>query len=89
MQSGDIEGAISTLNDVLVTAGEHGGLGSKIEAACRYNLAVAHSKAGDDVKAVQQYNHVIDKFPVTVYGQAAERALKKRRERGLPKQDSD
>jgi tetratricopeptide (TPR) repeat protein len=89
LQSGDLEGAIRTLNDVLVVAGEHGGLGSKLEAACRYNLAVAHSKAGDDVKAVQQFNQVIERFPVTVYGQAAERALKKRRERGLPKQDSD
>lgn len=89
LQSGDIEGAIRTLNDVLVVAGEHGGLGAKFEAACRYNLAVAYSKAGDDVKAVQQFNQVIERFPVTVYGQAAERALKKRRERGLPKQDSD
>jgi tetratricopeptide (TPR) repeat protein len=88
-QSGDIEGAIRTLNDVLVVAEEHGGLGSKLEAACRYNLAVAYGKAGDDVKAVQQFNQVIERFPVTVYGQAAERALKKRRERGLPKQDSD
>ena len=89
LQSGDVEGAIRTLNDVLVVAGEHGGLGAKFEAACRYNLAVAYSKAGDDVKAVQQFNQVIERFPVTVYGQAAERALKKRRERGLPKQDSD
>ena len=89
LQSGDIEGAIRTLNDVLVVAGEHGGLGAKFEAACRYNLAVAYSKAGDDVKAVQQFNQVIERFPVTVYGQAAERALKKRRERSIPKQDSD
>jgi tetratricopeptide (TPR) repeat protein len=86
-QSGDIEGAIATFKDVLVVADERGGLGAKYEAACRYNLAVAYSKAGDDVKAAQQFNQVIEKFPVTVYGQAAERALKKRRERGLPKQD--
>lgn len=82
LQNGDLEGAIATFNDVLVLAGEQGGLGRKYEAACRYNLAVAYHKAGEDVNAVLQFNQVTELFPASVYGQAAEKALKRRRERG-------
>jgi tetratricopeptide (TPR) repeat protein len=85
---GDIEGTIATLKDVLTAADEGGGLGRKYEAACRYNLAIAHRKDGDDVEAVQQFKQVIELFPASVYGQAAEKALKERRERGLPKKDA-
>ena len=80
LQSGDVQGAIAALKDVLALAEKQGGLGHKYEAACRYNLAVAHRKAGDDVQAVVQFNEVIDLFPATVYGQAAQKALNKRRE---------
>ena len=62
-------------------------MGEKYEAACRYNLAVAYRKAGDDVKAVLQYNQVIDRFPASIYSQAAEKALQKRRERGSTHND--
>lgn len=79
LQSGDVQGAITALKDVLALAETQGGLGHKYEAACRYNLAVAHRKAGDDTQAVVQFNQVIDMFPDTVYGQAAHKALKKRR----------
>lgn len=80
LQSGDTEGAKTTLYDVLTSASKKGGLGHKYEAACRYNLAVAYRRAGDDVKAVLEFNQVIDLFPASVYGQAAEKALKKKRE---------
>ncbi len=80
LQSGDVQGAIAALKDVLALAEKQGGMGHKYEAACRYNLAVAHRKSGDDTQAVVQFNQVIDMFPDTVYGQAAQKALKKRRE---------
>ena len=80
LQSGDMEGAIITLKEVLASASKQGGLGHKYEAACRYNLAVAYRKSGDDVKAVLEFNQVIDLFPASIYGQAAEKALKKKRE---------
>jgi tetratricopeptide (TPR) repeat protein len=87
LHTGDIEGAIATFQEVLTLAEAQGGLGEKYEAACRYNLAVAYRKAGDDVKAVLQYNRVIDQFPASIYGQAAEKALKKRRERDSKRED--
>lgn len=87
LQGGDIEGAIATLEGVLAASGEGDGLGRKYEAACCYNLAVACRKAGDDVESVRQFNQVIECFPASIYAQAAEKALKERRERGLPKSD--
>jgi len=87
LHTGDVEGAIAAFQDVLTTAEARGGLGEKYEAACRYNLAVAYRKAGDDVKAVLQYNQVIDRFPASIYSQAAEKALQKRRERGSTHND--
>jgi tetratricopeptide (TPR) repeat protein len=86
LQAGDVESAITTLKGVLAD-GEENGLGHKYEAACRYNLAVAHRKAGDDAAAAQQFEQVIELFPSSIYGHAAERAMKKRRERGLPKKE--
>ena len=80
LKSGDVEGAITTFNEVLDLANEHGGLGQKYEAACRFNLAVAYRKAGDDVKAVLQFNKVIDESPASPYGRAAEQTLKKMRQ---------
>jgi tetratricopeptide (TPR) repeat protein len=75
LRSGDTEGAIAELKDVLASAAERGGLGQKYEAACLFNLAVAYRKAGDDSKAILQFNKVIDEHPASVYGQAAEQAL--------------
>lgn len=88
LQNRDLSGAISTFQDVLERAATTGGLGPKYEAACRYNLGIAFRKAGDDLKAVQQFTHVTESFPASVYGQAAERALKERRERG-PRSSQD
>jgi tetratricopeptide (TPR) repeat protein len=87
LHSGDIEGAIAAFQDVLSSGEAQGGLGEKYEAACRYNLAVAYRKAGDDVKAVLQYDQVIDRFPASIYSQAAEKALQKRRERGSKREE--
>jgi tetratricopeptide (TPR) repeat protein len=87
LHSGDIEGAIAAFQDVLSSGEARGGLGEKYEAACRYNLAVAYRKAGDDVKAVLQYDEVIDRFPASIYSQAAEKALQKRRERGSKREE--
>jgi len=87
LHTGDVEGAIAAFQEVLTSAEARGGLGEKYEAACRYNLAVAYRKAGDDVKAVLQYNQVIDRFPASIYSQAAEKALKKRRERDSTPKD--
>jgi tetratricopeptide (TPR) repeat protein len=75
LRSGDVEGAINTFNEVLGSAAEGGGLGHKYEAACLFNLAVAYRKAGEDSKAILQFNKVIEEHPATVYGQAAEQAL--------------
>jgi tetratricopeptide (TPR) repeat protein len=80
LRSGDVEGAIANFTDVLAAAGKNGGLGHKYEAACHFNLAVAYRKAGDDVKAVVQFNQVIDLYPASIYSQAAEQALRKMRE---------
>jgi tetratricopeptide (TPR) repeat protein len=88
LQTRDYEGAIATLQDVLSSAGEQGGLGHKFEAACRYNLAVAHRKIGQDVQAVVQFNQVVELFPASVYSQAAERALKKKRPRESAEEES-
>jgi tetratricopeptide (TPR) repeat protein len=88
LKSGDVEGAIATFKEVLASVSERGGLGHKYEAACNFNLAVAYRRAGDDVKAVLQFNKVIDLHPTSVYGQAAEQALKKMRDRGSSKEGS-
>jgi tetratricopeptide (TPR) repeat protein len=79
LQGGDVERAITAFADVLEAASDRGGLGHKYEAACHYNLAVAYRRAGDNAKAVLQFNKVIDLFPASVYSQAAENALKKMR----------
>jgi tetratricopeptide (TPR) repeat protein len=88
LKSGDVEGAITVFNEVLASANKDGGLGPKYEAACRFNLAVAHRKAGDDVKAMLQFNKVIDESPGSAYSRAAEQTLKKMRQRGSSEDDS-
>jgi tetratricopeptide (TPR) repeat protein len=80
LYSGHVEEAIHTLERVLEIE-ERPRLGLKYEAACRYNLAYAYEKNGQDAKAVEQYNETIDLFPGSVYGQAAQAALKRRKEK--------
>jgi leucyl-tRNA synthetase len=49
-----------------------------------YDMGLAYRKTGDGAAAARQFEQVIELFPTSVYGQAAERALQQRRERGLP-----
>lgn len=85
--NGDTERAVVALEGVLALASDGNGPGPKYEAACRYNLALGYRKIGQDVESVRQFNQVIDLFPSSVYAQAAEKQLKKRRERGLSKEE--
>lgn len=78
LQRGQVEAAIDTLESVLKTESQVR-LGLKYEAACRYNLAWAYEKNGQDAKAVAQYNEAIDVLPGSVYAQAAEAALTRRK----------
>ena len=80
LRIGDAQAAIATFEDVLVLSSDKSSLGHKYEAACRCNLSVAYRKVGEDVKALLEFNRVIDLFPASVYSQAAERALKTKRE---------
>lgn len=55
-----------------------GRLSERHEAACRYNLGVAYQKAGQELKAVHEFNKVIDLFPGSLYARGAQAALKRR-----------
>jgi tetratricopeptide (TPR) repeat protein len=81
LRSGQIDAAIGTLESVLDMQ-KRPRLGLKYEAACRYNLAFALEQKGEDAKAVAQYNEVIDVLPGSLYAQAAQAALKRRKRRG-------
>jgi tetratricopeptide (TPR) repeat protein len=82
LRRGDPDGARKLFLQVLEAAKE-GGLGLKYEAACRYNLAVACNRLGDEAGAVRQFNEVVELMPSSIYGKEAERALKQRREGGV------
>lgn len=81
LRSGQVDAAIETLEGVLA-GGENLRLGVKYEAACHYNLGYAYEKKGEAGKAVGQYNETIDVLPGSVYAQAAEAALKRRKKHG-------
>jgi tetratricopeptide (TPR) repeat protein len=89
LHAGDLPSAITTLKGVLEAASEGGGLGLKHQAACHYNLGLACRKNGDEASAAQQFEQVIKLYPTSAYGQAAERALQHRRERGLPGKEKE
>jgi hypothetical protein len=84
LHSGDAAGAVEKLSDVLRTAADTGGMAPKYEAACRYNLGVAQRRLGNETQATIEFNKVVDTFPASIYGEAAERALDKRRKGGSP-----
>ena len=79
LRGGDHEGAIATLESVLDARLQYH-LGTKYEAATRYNLAVAYDRAGQPAKATQLFNQAADLLPGSLYARAAEVALKRRRE---------
>lgn len=78
LRFGQVQEAIATLERVLEVE-KRPRLGIKYEAACRYNLGYAYEKAGKDAQAVAQYNETIDLLPGSVYGKAAQTALKRRK----------
>jgi tetratricopeptide (TPR) repeat protein len=79
LSRGDTEGAKELFQQVL-EAGAGGGFGLKYETACRYNLAIAWHRLGNEAEAVRQFNEVIDLMPSSIYGREAERALAQRRQ---------
>jgi tetratricopeptide (TPR) repeat protein len=69
------------LFEIVLKDADGGGLGVKYEAACRYNLGLALQQQGKDAEAVSQFSEVAIIYPSSIYGQAAEKALEKRRSR--------
>lgn len=82
LYSGQIDAAIETLESVL-EAEKRPRLNLKYEAACLYNLGFAYEKNGLDSKAVASYNEAIDLLPGSLYAQAAESALRRRRKKNV------
>lgn len=80
LRGGQVDAAIDTLEGVLA-GDDRPRLGLKYEAACHYNLGYAYEKSGDGGRAVAEYNNAIDVFPGSVYAQAAQAALKRRKQR--------
>jgi tetratricopeptide (TPR) repeat protein len=82
LHSGQVEAAIETMKEVLSQAARPG-LGIKYEAATHYNLGYAYEKSGDEARAVAEYNEAIDTLPGSLYAQAAQSALKRRKQQNL------
>jgi tetratricopeptide (TPR) repeat protein len=76
LRSGQVDAAIETLERVLKIETK-GRLGLKYEAASLYNLGYAYEKRGERAKAISRYNEAIDLLPGSLYGQAAQSALKR------------
>jgi tetratricopeptide (TPR) repeat protein len=78
LRSGQVEAAVRTLESVLEVE-KRPRLGLKYEAACRYNLGYAYEKQEETAKATMQYNEVIELLPGSLYAQAANAALERRK----------
>jgi tetratricopeptide (TPR) repeat protein len=72
----DPEVAYRTLAEAL--AGEEVKLGAKYLAAGYYNLGLACRRTGREAEAIRRFNQAISELPNSIYGRAAERALKER-----------
>jgi len=72
------EEAIQLLGDTLqsIPAGRGG---PKYEAGCRYNLGLAYLRAGQESKAAEQFDTVIELLPNSLYARGAEAALARRK----------
>jgi len=79
LHQGKFKEAIEILEEVL-SPKRLGTLGPKYEAACRYNLGLAYLRAGEEKKAVREFNEVIDLMPDSLHAVGARTALKKREE---------
>lgn len=84
LHSGQVETAIETLKGVL-SHQEQNRLGIKYEAATHYNLGYAYEKMGEDARAVVEYNEAIDALPGSLYAQAAQSALNRRKKQAQQK----
>jgi tetratricopeptide (TPR) repeat protein len=71
-----LDEAAALLEGVLAQHQAH--ISDRHEAACRYNLGVAYQKAGQELKAVHEFNKVIDLLPGSLYARGAQAALKRR-----------
>ena len=80
LRRGNLAEAITTLRKVLA-AESQGHLGLKYEAACRYNLALAYRRAGEEAKAICEFNEVIRLLPTSPYAREAEVALERGRKK--------
>lgn len=88
LQTGDLEGAIAGLRDLLgETTG--GFLGVKHEAAAHYNLGVAYRRNGETSQAITEFNAAIDCMPSSIFAQQAEIALNQLRKSDKTGTDSN
>jgi tetratricopeptide (TPR) repeat protein len=78
--TGQLDPAIETLESALKEE-ERPRLGLKYEAACRYNLAYAYEKKGEEARAIAQYHETIELVPGSLYAQAAQAALRRRQKK--------
>ena len=78
VREGHPERAIDILQGVLADRARHH-LGPKYEAACRYNLGLAYRHAGEEAKAVREFNRAIEVMPDSLYAIGAKTALKTRK----------
>lgn len=78
LRQGKCKEAIEVLEEVL-SAKPLGTLGPKYEAACRYNLGLAYLRAEEEMKAVREFNEVIDLMPDSLHAVGARTALRKRK----------
>jgi len=79
LRQGKLKEAIALLEEVL-SAKPSGTLSPKYEAACRYNLGLAYLRAEEEMRAVREFNEVIDLMPGSLYAVGARTALRKRKE---------
>jgi tetratricopeptide (TPR) repeat protein len=75
------------LFETVLGEAKQGGLGTKYEAACHYNLGLALQRQDKEAEAVRQFNEAIEAFPTSDYGRAAAQALARRR--GKPADAAD
>jgi tetratricopeptide (TPR) repeat protein len=72
-------GSAQEIFELVLEEAKEGGLGTKYQAACHYNLGLALQRQGKEAEAVGQFNEAIGVFPNSIYARAAERALEQRR----------
>lgn len=80
LHSGQVDAAIGSLESVLDVESRPR-LGVKYEAVCHYNLGLAYQQKNENPKAIEQFNQVMDLLPGSPYAQAAQAALKRRKDK--------